>query len=105
MFFWSDGCAVGDLDHRENFLTSVLYSPTSLVLAAKGTTNNSGGMGSNQNGFYGHNVAVALSRGGSLGEALLEHVNVPLIWPWSESREFHLATSVILGDASLKLRP
>ncbi len=105
LLFWSNGCAIGDLDRPSNFLSSALYSPTSMVLAAKGTTNNSGGLGTNRNGFFGHNLAVVLSRGGSLGEGLLEHVNVPLIEPWARSREFHYATSVILGDATLKLRP
>jgi len=103
-FFWSNGCAVGDLDHPENFLTSILYSPTSMVVVAKGTTNNSGGMGTNQNGHFGHNIATALSHGESFGQAMLDHVNVPLIYPWSGSREFHFATSVALGDPTLKLQ-
>ena len=104
-FFWSDGCAVGNLDQIDNFLSSVLYSPTSRVLVAKGTTNNSGGMGNNQDGYFGRNVATGLSRGDSLGAAIRRHVNVPLIYPWNESREFHTATPVILGDPTLKLRP
>ncbi|WPB79599.1 hypothetical protein KYC5002_10640 [Archangium violaceum] len=104
VFFWSNGCAVGNLDRGENFLSSVLYSPTSRVLVAKGTTNNSGGMGNNQDGYFGHNVATALSRGESLGAAIRSHVNVPLINPWNEAREFHMATSVVLGDPTLKLR-
>lgn len=52
-----------------------------------------------------HNLAVVLSLGASLGEGLLEHVNVPRIAPWASSREFHFATSVVLGDAAIKLRP
>jgi hypothetical protein len=104
VFFWSDGCAVGNLDSSANFLSSVLYSPTSRVLVAKGTTNNSGGMGTNQDGFYGRNVATALAQGDSLGAAIRRHVNVPLLYPWNESRELHLATLVILGDPTLKLR-
>jgi hypothetical protein len=105
LVFWSNGCAVGDLDRPSNFLASALYSPTSMVLAAKGTTNNSGGMGNNRNGFFGHNVAVVMSRGASLGEGVRDHVNVPLVEPWAQSREFHFATSVIFGDGSVKLRP
>jgi hypothetical protein len=103
-FFWSDGCAVGNLDHSENFLTSVLYSPTSMVVVAKGTTNDSGGLGTNENGFYGHNIATALAGGASFGEAMLAHVNVPLAYPWSSSRELHFATPVVLGDPTLKLQ-
>ncbi len=104
IFFWSDGCAVGNLDYADNFLTAVLYSPTSEVLVARGTTNDSGGMGNNQNGFYGANIATALSRKQTFGEALLYHVNTPLIDPWAKSREFHFATLVTLGDPTLRLR-
>ena len=103
-FFWSNGCAVGNLDYPENFLTSVLYSRTSTVVVAKGTTNNSGGMGTNEDGFFGHNIATALSQGESFGQAILDHVNVPLIYPWSLDRELHFATSVVLGDPTLRLR-
>jgi hypothetical protein len=102
LFFWSNGCSVGDLDHADNFLTSVLYSPTSEVLIAKGTTNNSGGMGNNSNGFFGHNIATALDARATYGDAMIGHVNVPLIPPWSDNREFHFATAVILGDPTLK---
>lgn len=102
IFFWSNGCAVGDLDRADNFLASILYSPTSDVLVAKGTTNNSGGMGNNTNGFFGHNIASALSSGASFGDAILKHVNVPLVPPWSADREFHFATAVVLGDPTLR---
>jgi hypothetical protein len=102
LFFWSNGCAVGDLDHVDNFLTSLLYSPTSDVLIAKGTTNNSGGMGTNSDGFFGHNIATALAAKEAYGDAILGHVNVPLIAPWSGSREFHFGTVVILGDPTLR---
>jgi hypothetical protein len=102
VFFWSDGCAVGNLDYPENFLTSVLYAPLSSALLAKGTTNNSGGLGTNSEGYYGHNIATAMADGASLGDALLRHVNVPLIYPWSESREFHFATAILLGDPTLR---
>lgn len=104
VFFWSDGCAVGNLDFEENFLASVLYSPLSLVVVAKGTTNNSGGMGTNSDGFFGHNIATAMDAGASIGDALVSHVNVPLIYPWDGSREFHFATPVLLGDPTLRLR-
>ena len=103
-FFWSNGCAVGNLDYPDNFLTSILYSPTSAVLVAKGTTNDSGGMGTNQNGFFGHNIAQSISEGRSLGDAILAHVNTPLIDPWSRSPEFHFAPTVVLGDPTLRLR-
>jgi PKD repeat protein len=104
IFFWSSGCAIGNLDHSDNFLTSVVYSPTSDVLVGKGTTNNSGGMGNNANGYYGHNVAAALAAGASFGEAMLAHVNTPLVYPWSNDWEFHFGTPVIVGDPTLRLR-
>jgi hypothetical protein len=104
VFFWSNGCAIGNLDQPDNFLTSTLYSATSDVLVAKGTTNDSGGMGTNQNGFFGRNVATSMSQGRSLGQALLDHVNVPLIYPWSLDREFHFGTAIVLGDPTLQLR-
>jgi len=102
IFFWSNGCAVGNLDHPDNFLTSILYSPTSMVLIARGTTNDSGGMGNNQNGFFGHNIATALDAGKNFGQAILSHVNVPLVSPWSKSQEFHFASIITLGDPTLK---
>jgi hypothetical protein len=101
---WSNACAVGNLDKPDNFLTSVLYSSTSAVLVAKGTTNDSGGMGNNKNGSVGHNVATSIAAGRSVGEALLGHVNVPLIAPWSGMREFHFGTVVMLGDPTIRLR-
>ncbi len=102
LFFWSNGCAVGNLDFADNFLTSVLYSRTSDVLLAKGTTNDSGGMGTNSNGFFGENVARSLFSGAGFGAAILSHVNVPLISPWSNSREFHFGTALLLGDPTLR---
>jgi len=104
LFLWSNGCAVGNLDYEQNFLTEALYHPDSMVLVAKGTTNDSGGMGTNQEGFFGHNMAVRLEEGESFGGAVLGHVNVPLIEPWAGDRELHFATSIILGDPTLRLR-
>lgn len=103
-FFWSSGCAIGDLDRSDNVLTSIVYGKNSAVLIGKGTTNDSGGMGNNTQGFYGHNVATAMTAGASFGNAILAHVNVPLISPWSLSREFHFGTVLIVGDPTLKLR-
>ncbi|MBN1440158.1 MAG: hypothetical protein JW929_12185 [Anaerolineales bacterium] len=102
--FWTDGCSVGNLDFPENFLTAAVYSPASEVLAAKGSTNDSGGLGTNREGYYGHNIAVRLAAGRNLGQAVLGHVNVPLIPPWSESREFHFSMLIIVGDPTLRYR-
>ena len=103
-FFWSSGCAIGDLDFPDNILTSIVYAKGSAVLIGKGTTNDSGGMGNNAQGFYGHNVATALAGGASFGDAILAHVNIPLIAPWSASREFHFGTALVIGDPTLRLR-
>jgi hypothetical protein len=105
VFFVSGACSAGNLDHADNFLTSILYSPTSMVLVSEGTTSESGGMGKNTDGFYGHNIATAMSRGEGFGQAMLSHVNVPLIYPWSDNREQHFSVQVILGDPTLALRP
>lgn len=102
-FFWSNGCAVGNLEYTNNFLTALLYSQTSTVVLAKGTTNNSGGLGTNEDGFFGHNIATAMSQDHCIGQALVNHVNVPLRWPWSDSREFHFGTHIFLGDPTLRL--
>jgi len=104
-FFWSDSCATGNLDVTRNFLSEVIYNKKSKVVVARGTTNDSGGMGNNRNGFFGHNIATAMQNGMNFGKALLYHTNVPFVWPWSESREYHIATSVVLGDPTLKLQP
>jgi len=103
-FFWSDGCAVANLDVPLNFLTSVLYSATSKVVLAHGTTNESGGMGTNSEGFFGHNIATSMSQGDPFGDAVRHDINIPLIFPWSDSREFEIATGVLLGDPTLRLR-
>lgn len=104
VLYWTDGCSVGNLAYPDNFLTSVVYSPTSEVLMAKGSTNDSGGLGTNAEGFYGHNIAVRLAAGSSIGRAILGHVNVPLIYPWADSREFHFSMLLLIGDPTLRLR-
>jgi hypothetical protein len=103
-FFVDGACSAGNLDYADNILTAVLYSSTSEVVLAEGTTSESGGMGTNEDGFYGHNIATALSAGESFGRAMVGHVNVPLIYPWSESREEHFAEQVILGDPTLTIQ-
>lgn len=105
VIFSTSGCSAGNLDQDDNFLSSVLYSPTSLVLVAWGTTSESGGMGKNTDGFYGHNVASDLAEGKSFGEAILEHVNTPLVHPYADSRELHYSLQIFLGDPSLTLFP
>jgi hypothetical protein len=104
VLFWTGGCSVGNLDHPENFLTAIVYSPTSEVLAASGSTNDSGGLGTNREGFYGHNIAARLAAGQNLGQAVLGHMNVPLVSPWDKSFEYHHALLILIGDPTLRLR-
>lgn len=104
IFFISGACLVGNLDSTSNFLTSVLYSSTSTVLLAQGSTGESVGLGTNEQGFYGHNIATSLTQRSDYGDAILNHVNVPLIYPWSIHREPHFTNIVILGDPTLKLK-
>ena len=77
VFFWSDGCSVGDHDQPQNLLTSVLYSATSDVLVAKGTTNDAGGLGTDSDGFYGHNIATDMEAGWRIGAALVATSTCP----------------------------
>jgi hypothetical protein len=104
VLYWTGGCSVGNLEYPENFLTSIVYSPTSEVLAAYGSTGDSGGVGTNREGFYGHNVAVRLAAGANLGQAFLGHINVPLIPPWDKNREYHYSLSIFIGDPTLRFR-
>lgn len=104
-FFWHDGCTVANLEDPDNFLTAVLYSPYSDVIVAKGATNYSTGLGTNQDGCHGHNIATGLTLGMCLGATLQDHVNTPLLWPWSDNRESFYAPTVILGDPSLTIWP
>lgn len=102
-FFWSGGCSVGNLDYDDLWLRSIVYSPTSDVLFAYGSTNSSGGLGTNENGPFGKNLSTQLSLGENFGNSILSHINVPLISGFIESREFHYAQPVIIGDPTLKL--
>jgi hypothetical protein len=102
---WSDACATAYLERPDNFMTTVLYSAESSVLVAKGSSNNASGLGNNKNGFYGHNIATAIVSGGALGEAVVAHVNTPLLSAWSDYREFLFAPPVLLGDPTIRLRP
>lgn len=103
VFFFSGGCSTANFDSIPN-LYDLVYSPTSTVLLAHGSTNESGGMGTNLNGSDGHNIATAMSLGSSAGQAVVGHVNVPLAPGWAENEEFHRAVWVFVGDPTLTLR-
>lgn len=103
IFVWLGGCNTGNLDNDENIATEIVYSSTSSTLVTKGGTSNVGGLGVNENGFFGRNIATAMLEGKSLGEAVLYHNNTPLIYPYSESFEMHNAFNIFIGDLSLTL--
>jgi hypothetical protein len=102
---WSDACATAVPDRLDHFMDVALYSPTSTLLLAKGAASDASGLGTNKNGFYGHNIAAAIAAGKTVGDGLLAHVNVPLVSPWSDAREFLLAVPILLGDPTIRLRP
>ncbi len=104
IFVWLDGCNTGNLDYDENIATEIIYSNLSNTLVTKGGTSNVGGLGTNENGFYGKNIATAMLKGKSLGEAFLYHNQTALIFPWSNSFELHNATNIFFGDLSLTLK-
>ncbi len=81
-----------------------IYSPTSWVVFARGSTGDATGLGTNKKGSYGHNIATSIASGASIGDAILSHVDTPLISPWLESREGIVAVTVFLGDPSIRLR-
>ncbi len=104
-FVWLGGCNTANLDYNSNFATELIYHNMNSTLVVKGGSANVGGLGNNENGFFGKNIAEAMLGGASLGEAYLYHNNTPLIWPWSESFELHNAYNIFIGDLSLTLFP
>ena len=105
-FFTTTGCSVGNLDYVDNFLTSILYSPTSMVVVAQGSTYTVPcNMPSNVEGFYGHNIAAALDSGKNFGQSFKTHINVPLFYPFNSIElgfwDYYYAPRIILGDPTL----
>jgi len=103
IFIWLGGCNTGNIDYDENIATEIVYSTISNALVTKGGTTNVGGLGTNENGYFGKNIATTMMDGMSLGESYLDHNNTPLIYPWSDSYELHNAFSIFIGDLSLTL--
>ncbi|MGQ8338006.1 hypothetical protein ACUNWD_15755 [Sunxiuqinia sp. A32] len=103
IFVWLGGCNTGNLDYEENIAIEITYSSLSNALVTKGGTSNVGGLGNNENGFFGKNIATAMLEGKSIGEAYLYHNHTPLIYPWSIEFEMHYATPIFFGDLSLTL--
>ena len=103
IFIWLGGCNTGNIEYDENIATEIVYSGTSNTLVTKGGTANVGGLGTNENGYFGKNIATTMIAGISLGESYLDHNNTPLVYPWSDSYELHNAFNIFIGDLSLTL--
>jgi hypothetical protein len=104
IFFWSHSCSVGDLDNPYVILNQILYHPNSQVLFASGNTTEAGGFGTNETGSYPTNLASALNQGLSIGEAILNHVNTPLVSHDARNPDLAFAPKIFYGDLTLKLR-
>jgi hypothetical protein len=104
VFFWSQSCDVGDLDNPYNIMRNILYHPGSQVLFVSGNTTKAGGLGTNLDGPHHYNIASSLNEGASLGEAILNHVNTPLISHHARNPELVVAPKIYFGDLTLKLR-
>jgi hypothetical protein len=102
-FFFTTGCNGGNLDYADNILTSILYSPTSMVVITQGTTYTTTALYGNAEGSYGHNMASALDSGKNVGQSFLTHVNVPTLDPPDDPAywEYQFAPRIILGDPTL----
>lgn len=104
IFFWSHSCSVGNLDNQYHILSQILYHPNSLVLFTTGNTTEAMGLGTNINGPYPRNISTALSRGLSIGEAILLHVNTPLVQHEIPFQEKIFGSKIFYGDLTLKIR-
>ncbi len=105
IFFWTQSCSVGDLDNPYNIMSQVLYHPNSQVLFISGNTTEAGGFGTNENGPHQTNIATSLSQGASLGEAILAHVNTPLVSHHTMNPELTIGPKIFYGDLTLRLWP
>ncbi len=102
-FVWDLSCSNGDLDVDGNLLTAFVYSDGDVLLAA-GATGDSGGLGTNVNGFFRPNIGQALAAGETVGEAYLGHINAPYEGCNLYQREYFTAPTVFIGDLTLRLQ-
>jgi hypothetical protein len=101
IFLWLTGCSSARLSSGVNIATETIYDSLSHVLVVRGLTTNGTGLGYNENGFYGKNIATEMLNGKSLGEAFLLHNNLPPLSP--KSFEMYYAPNIFIGDLSLPL--
>lgn len=104
VFLISHSCSVGDLTNPYAILNQILYHPRSQVLFSTGNTTEGGGLCTNEKGTPSSNISSGLMAGQSIGEAILNHINTPLIEPWSNNPESCFAPKIFYGDPTLTLR-
>jgi hypothetical protein len=104
IFLFNHSCSVGNVDNPNVILTQILYHPNSQVLFSIGNTTEGGGLCTNEEGSPSSNISAGLMSGMSIGEALLNHINIPLIEPWSDDPENCFALKILFGDPTLMLR-
>ena len=104
-FFMAYSCHGGDLDTKHVILNSILYDPQSLVLMAAGNTHKGSNLGENEHGPDATNLASDLVEGKSIGQAILNHVNVPFTGNSKMYPDLILSTKVFLGDLTLTIQP
>lgn len=99
------GCNAGNIDALSPpILVEAIYNSNSRSVFAQGTSTFSGGLGKNTDGFYVSNILRELFNDKNLGQAFIEHLNTPLIYPWSDSKELHHGILILIGDGTLKLK-
>lgn len=103
IFLWTYCCYVGDLDNPHVILNLIVYDPKSLVLFAVGNSSDSGGLGTNLEGPFSTNIATDLAEGLSIGQAILNNVNVPMDGELVHHPDLVLSTKVFYGDLTLKV--
>ncbi|MBS3752744.1 MAG: hypothetical protein KGY46_05070 [Anaerolineales bacterium] len=103
-FLWTHSCSVGNLDNQYNILSQITYHPHSLVLFTSGNTCDAGGFGINQNDPGTTTLAVELSQGATLGEAILKLTNTPLVNNSARNPELVFGPKIYFGDLTLRLR-
>ena len=104
IFLYNHSCSVGDLKNPYVILNQILYHPRSQVLFSIGNTTEGGDLCTNEEGTPSSNIPASLMSGLSIGEAILKHINTPLIEPWSDNPESCFAMKILYGDPTLTLK-
>ena len=103
-FFMAYSCHGGDLDSKHVVLNAIIYDPQSLVLMAAGNTHEGSHLGENESGPDATNLASDLVEGESIGQAILNHVNVPFTGNSKMFPELILSPKVFLDDLTLTIQ-